>query len=77
MDYFKYFRTMHGMFVIKCQMMQVELSQLNVNLVQMMSAAERFNSHRDCLVPHVKYRNKYSLVVDIENTFITLVDIKT
>lgn len=76
MDYFQYFQTMHGMFVIKCQMMQVELSQLNLNLEQMMNAADRFSTHRDCLVPHVKYRNRYTIVVDLENTFVTLVDIK-
>lgn len=42
----------------------------------MMKAVERFSTHSDCLVPHVKYRNKYSLVVDLENTLITSVDIK-
>ena len=42
-----------------------------------MRQTDRFETHRECLVPHVKYRHRPTLIIDIENTFVTLLDIKT
>ena len=79
-DYPEYVQEQQGFFVIRCQMMNLELSKIakaGVNLSELMQSFKNFNKLRSEIEQDTMFKGFKTLVIDIENTLVAQLDIKT
>jgi hypothetical protein len=77
MDYNTYFEKFQGIFVIRCQMMYVELQKFKVDLKNLMENGRKFDAICESLIPHRLFKNRGSIVIDLENTLLTHIELKS
>ena len=78
MDYHQYLQRSQGIFVIRCQMMNIELSQIRekYDIEKLMVDFKNFKKLQKEIQQDEVYRSLQTIVIDIENTLVTLIDIK-
>lgn len=78
MEYQDYIASQQGIFVLRCQMMNKEYSKIidRINLEERMRNQKGFITHQNNLMRDELLKNVKTLVIDIENTLVTKIDIK-
>jgi hypothetical protein len=77
-DYHEYLQRSQGIFIIRCQMMNIELSQIRekYDLEKMMVEFKNFKKLQKETQQDEVYRSLQTVVIDIENTLVTQIDIR-
>lgn len=71
------FKEMQSLFILRCHLMKEFIDEQNINLHRLMYNSDYFNRFRKQVVIDKNYMNKQTLVIDLMDTLITPVDIKS
>ena len=78
MNYFDYIREYQGLFVINCQMMNIEFLNLQKDtLGSILISQKNFSKTQKKMKMSKLIKDRTSLVFDIENTLVTKLETKT
>ena len=78
LDYHEYLQQFQGIFMIRCQMMNIELSKIRekYDIEKMMIEFKNFKKLQKEIKQDEVYRGLQTVIIDIENTFITLIEVR-
>lgn len=77
-DYHVYLQSQQGIFTVRCQMMSTEVQKLRhkVDVEKLMTEFPNFKKLQKEIEQDDVYRGLQTVVIDIENTLVTLIDIR-